>query len=164
MESVVFKYFFSKKLAGIFGWFFVFAVLVGFDQIAKFLVFREEWFFSLLSIGESYILGFQRYLNYGFVFSLPMPVVLMFVIYFLVGVFLLIYLWKNWNGFSGLMRFSWILIVAGGVSNVLERLVLGYVRDFIYFYGGLIINLADLYIFFGAIVICLIVRKAVAIS
>jgi signal peptidase II len=62
------------------------------------------------------------------------------------------------------MRFSWILIVAGGVSNVLERLVLGYVRDFIYFYGGLIINLADLYIFFGAIVICLIVRKAVAIS
>ena len=59
--------------------------------------------------------------------------------------------------------FAWMLIFAGAASNIGERILLGYVRDFIYitFYKWTgVYNAADFYILIG-IVILLFVNKKV---
>lgn len=49
-------------------------------------------------------------------------------------------------------KLAWTLVFAGAISNVTERVVLGYVRDFIFIFGG-ILNLADLYILGGVFIL-----------
>lgn len=112
---------------------FVFLFLIGLDQAAK--------FFST-----------NIYRNYNFAFSLPVPTAAMYLIYFSAVGAIVFYLAKNFLVLPQLAVVSWVLILAGAASNIGERLVLGYVRDFIYILNG-IFNLADAYIILGAIIL-----------
>ena len=94
--------------------------------------------------------------NANFAFSVPLPVWLMYVIYFTVLVSIVLYLRKNFHQLNLASWLAWLLIVAGAVANVGERIILGYVRDFIYVHvlnlTG-IYNLADFYIIIGIILL-----------
>ncbi len=54
---------------------------------------------------------------------------------------------------------SWVLILSGAISNIIERLLFGYVKDWFYVswlgYIG-VYNLADGYILVGIILLVLI--------
>ena len=116
---------------------FLFAALIIIDQLIKHFV--------------SHI-----FLNNRFAFSLPVPSALMYVIYFAVLAGILIYIVKNYKNFTGWIWFAWILILAGAVSNIGERIILGSVRDFIYitvFNWTGIYNLADGYIIVGIVLL-----------
>ena len=66
------------------------------------------------------------------------------------------YVFKNYRIFSFFSSLAWTLIFAGALSNIAERLYLGYVKDFIYidFYHWVgIYNLADGYIIVGIIIL-----------
>ena len=94
--------------------------------------------------------------NQNFAFSLPLPVWLMYFIYALVLIGLVVYTKKNYQHLNFLHRLSLTLIFAGAISNVVERIFLGHVRDFIYItYGQLtgIYNLADGYIIAGIVLL-----------
>jgi signal peptidase II len=93
-------------------------------------------------------LGIQPFKNYHFAFSLPLSGWLLYGVYVVVMIILIRYLVASWYQLSGLQRCAWVLILAGAVSNIGERVVLGYVRDYFYVYSG-IFNIADLYIFLG---------------
>ncbi len=92
------------------------------------------------------------FLNNNFAFSIPVPSAVMYLIYAVVFAVMIRMLFAYWTKLSLLARFGWALVIAGGLSNVIERVVLGYVRDFIYIAHG-IFNFADFFIVIGLLII-----------
>ena len=72
--------------------------------------------------------------------------------YGLISMILLPLAWlliKNYSQKNIFLIFSLSLIVVGAMSNLLDRLIFGYVIDFISFFNYSIFNLADVYIVGG---------------
>jgi lipoprotein signal peptidase len=123
----------KKTLAS--NWFnvFLFILLIVTDQVTKFYANRV-------------------FLNSVFAFSLPLPLPVIYLIYFCVIFFIVRHLLAHYKNFSYLQRLFWLLVLSGAVSNILERIFFGYVRDWIYISSG-IFNLADFYIILGIILL-----------
>ncbi len=127
-------------------WFCGVCLLVACEQAIKKIIFsipvpqHAGWF------------GLAHFFNDRFAFSLPVPVVFMYGIYFFVLAAIAAYLKFQWGALTRLSRFAWALIVAGAVSNIGERLLLGSVRDYIRLSTG-IFNLADGYILMGMFIL-----------
>lgn len=119
------------------GFFAVAVSLIALDQFSKYLF---EIFIS------------EPFRNIYFAFSLPLPVWLMYAIYCLVISGIVVHLIRNFKHISGLERLAWNLILSGGLSNVIERISLGYVRDFIRIMTG-VFNLADFFILTGLLIL-----------
>lgn len=120
----------TEKNKTLFGFYFGFVALgIASDQIIKFLVQNP-------------------FRNYDFAFSISLPLPLIYTIYFLVLAAVVIFIVKQNSRLDNLQRFSWSLVLAGALSNVGERIALGYVRDYIYLLGG-ILNAADFMIIIG---------------
>ena len=100
--------------------------------------------------------------NNNFAFSLPVPGWLMYLIYASVLVGMVYYCAKNYHELGLLSGLAWVLIFAGAVSNISERIITGHVRDFIYItlykWTG-IYNLADGYIILGIILLLIFSGK-----
>ncbi len=127
-------------------WFFYTATLILIDQLSK------------LAAGH---LGWLIFLNDQFAFSLPVPVALMYVIYLVVLIAISIYVYKTWIRFDDLQKTAWVFVYAGGLSNVVERIFLGHVRDFIPILNGTL-NLADFFIIFGLLLLLYSQRKSLS--
>lgn len=112
---------------------FVFLFLISVDQFTKF--FAENIF-----------------KNSVFAFSLPLPVWLIYTIYAFVLGAMLVYCLKNYQKFSKQQSLAWVVIFSGAVSNIGERIILGYVRDWIFILNG-VLNLADFYILLGILIL-----------
>lgn len=119
--------------------------LIVVDQLSKFIAAK----------------GAAIFRNYNFAFSLPVPVQLMFVYYFIILGVIVWYVWSRRGVLTGQDKVAWALIIAGAVSNIGERLALGYVRDFIHIRTG-VFNLADFFILFG--IVLLLLRPRIAKS
>lgn len=124
-------------------WLVLFLGLLSIDQVAKYVAQQ-----SLESI----------FRNYNFAFSIPLPVSIMFLLYAIVLIVVVAVMYRSWPILPLASRLGWVLILAGGVSNIGERIVLGYVRDFIPIANG-IFNVADLYIIFGLVLTILVSRR-----
>jgi lipoprotein signal peptidase len=90
--------------------------------------------------------------NHNFAFSLPMPAVLMYGIYFVAICTILIYFYRAYQKLVIFEQLAWMLILAGAMSNVGERTIFGFVRDWVYIYTG-VFNLADGYIILGSLIL-----------
>lgn len=112
---------------------FLFAALVILDQFTK-------------SLADNI------YLNHFFAFSLRVNIILMHAIYFAGIAGIAIYLRKHFYHLAVKDFAGWIMILSGAVSNVGERIILGYVRDWIYIGSG-VFNLADGYIVIGIFIL-----------
>lgn len=123
--------------------------LLALDQISKLLVFA--W--PQKSVSGFRILALRQFQNFHFAFSLPLPKALMYFIYIFGLAAAGGFFWHRRKQLSSRQQIAWTLIFTGALANVGERLIYGYVRDFIYvFYGG-ILNFADLYIILGIIIL-----------
>ena len=70
----------------------------------------------------------------------------------LIVIILAVVIWlliKNYFQKNVFLVFSLTLIVAGALSNLIDRLYFGYVVDFISFFNYSIFNLSDVYIVIG---------------
>lgn len=126
----------STKTGSFFFWLLVFLASLGVDQLSKFIAFGHK----------------QEFRNFAFAFSLPVPVFLIYVIYAVVLGLMFYYVVRQYKTFSVSQKLAWVLIFAGASSNILERIFLGYVRDWIYLYNG-VFNLADGYIILGIVIL-----------
>ena len=130
-------------------WLFV-AVLVLCDQLSKY------FFVRFFPANQPFLIlrwfGVEVFNNSRFAFSLPVPEVLMYFIYAVILAGIIYYIARNYHGFNLAASVAWTFIVAGAVCNIFERIVLGYVRDFIFIFNG-IFNFADFYIIAGIIVL-----------
>jgi lipoprotein signal peptidase len=97
-------------------------------------------------------LGWSIFLNDQFAFSLPVPTLVMFIIYVVVFVGMSYYIFLTWQRFSFQQKIAWSFVFAGGLSNVVERIFLGHVRDFIPIANGML-NLADFFILIGLVLL-----------
>ena len=125
----------------------VFVFLVAVDQATK--IFAFAGFGSFLNILRP-VIGYQTFPNYHFAFSLPLPSFIMYAIYLILLVSLVAW-YARLPIKDNATTFSVILIMAGALSNIFDRITLGYVRDFIFIFWGNIFNIADVYIIAGII-------------
>lgn len=107
----------------------IFFILIFLDQLTKYLVQ-------------------QIFLNYFFAFGLNIPKVLMYGIYVIGIIFVFFQMKNSFKKNMHLESWAWLVILAGALSNTIERLILGFVRDWIFILNG-VFNLADGYIILG---------------
>lgn len=123
-------------------WFLFGMALLSLDLGSRLLCFK----FCNWSLSSFF--GLHPFKNALFAFSLPVPPVLMYGIYLVVLSLLCVYVVYNWSLLAARFKLAWLLIVAGALVNVGERVVSGYVRDFIQIGTGYL-NLGDIYILVG---------------
>lgn len=119
------------------------------DELAKFLFFvptaaeirfEGSWFFGLVS--------FVAHRNYGISFDIPLP--LFFIILITIGV--LAFAWFHFYKTSKptfAMAIGLGLLTGGALGNLFDRLILGYVRDWLLLGGRSAVNLADGFVLLG---------------
>lgn len=118
-------------------WFLIGAMLFVLTQLVRWLVITTEQ---------------QIFLNDKFAFSLNVSTPLMYSLYLVAMLFIGHYLVTNWNKMYAISKFGFLLIITGGVSNVIERIFNGKVVDYFFIANG-VLNLADFYIIIGIILI-----------
>lgn len=133
-----------------------FFLIIFFDQLTKILVIKNFQLYESLSILPFFNLTFI--VNYGFAFGfLNNPslnqIIVILVIFSIIAYFLYLLI-KTQDQF---FRFSLILVLSGAVGNFIDRILHGFVIDFIDIYLGSYhwpaFNLADSSITLGFILI-----------
>jgi len=133
-----------------------FFLIIFFDQLTKILVIKNFQLYESLSILPFFNLTFI--VNYGFAFGfLNNPslnqIIVILIIFSIIAYFLYLLI-KTQDQF---FRFSLILVLSGAVGNFIDRVLHGFVIDFIDIYLGSYhwpaFNLADSSITLGFILI-----------
>lgn len=124
----------ASKILPVFAFLFVFVV---FDQISK--LAASKYLYVWCNQGS--VFGFGSARGSNLIISLTSLVILLYFIY-------LVFAQENYRKNAALM-----LVLSGGASNLLDRLVYGCVRDFIrIFYWFPSFNLADIFISAGVLI------------
>lgn len=143
-------------------YFLLMAVLVAIDQALKFLVLTKLKDTDLPVLGDFIHLYYMS--NTGAAFSLlegRMPL-LITVTLIMIAVCIFLLVRHKISGKAG--NIALVLISAGGMGNLIDRIFRGYVVDYIYpkFIHFAVFNFADSCVVVGAILLCvylLIVEK-----
>lgn len=133
---------------------FIFTLgLIGLDQWSKYLI--REGILPLFS-WEPY-LAIELTHNTGIAFSLPLPIVVIIPLTLVVIGWLVWTLWHKPQPW--ILNLALALILAGAVGNLLDRVFLGAVTDFIAVWRFPIFNLADAFISLG--ILCFLWHEVV---
>ncbi|MDB4939773.1 MAG: lipoprotein signal peptidase [Candidatus Doudnabacteria bacterium] len=119
--------------------FFLFVLV---DQASKLWVIQHG------SCGE---LACSYFKNDNFAFSLKVAHPIAYFIYAILLAALIVWFAKKKNK-TTLINLSFVLILSGALSNIGERLVRGYVVDFIKIHTG-VLNFADFFIIAGILIL-----------
>jgi signal peptidase II len=145
---------------------FLISILFLIDRLTKWLALKipEEGYFLF---SEKFI-GLHLYKNFNLIFNIILPEWMM---YGLISVILLVLIWllvKSYIYKNIFLIFPLSLIIIGAASNLLDRLIFGYVIDFLSFFDYSIFNLADAYIVGGVALICfaefILKKKKIVVS
>lgn len=132
------------------------ACLLAIDQMAKYFAkgLVEK---PIILVGNFLKLEYAE--NTGIAFSLPVPYPFIIISnVFLIG--LLIYLAiKELDLSNVLAKMATSLLVAGGLGNLIDRLIHGFVIDFISIYKYPFFNLADAYIIIAVLLLVVFYGK-----
>ena len=130
-------------------------ILVLIDQISKY------WILSFLELGESFnllpFLDLTLIFNSGIAFGLldNLGNLGSWLLYLLVSGIIIYFTYLTLKAESKTESFIMLLILSGGLGNVIDRTIYGYVVDFIHFnfngYSFYVFNFADSLITIGAI-------------
>lgn len=149
-----------KNRASILYLIFIGLFLVLIDQFLKFIVVNylpKDGFFVFNNN-----LGIAAFQNPGVAFGLPMPKVIMYIVIFLILYFLLQKFQQELKNMNFLILFSLMLVIAGALSNLIDRLYRGFVIDYIHLFNLSVLNLADFYIIIGIIIMIVLEFKRVS--
>ncbi len=122
------------------------------DQLTKRFFFVEKFF------GPEWlspIFRLTQHRNVGVGFDLPLP---QWIILF-VSAAVLLWLCRVWMKSGKKMRLSLALLIAAALGNFSDRLLFGFVRDWMLFFNRSVLNVADFAIFFGALWTLILLRK-----
>ena len=136
----------------------VFAAVLFLDQITKMLTLK-----FLLPKGSISILPFfsLTYVeNTGSAFGLFQNANLFLLIVSLLVLFLMIKWRKDILSLGNLAKYGYLMIFAGAMGNIFDRIILGHVIDFLDFHFWPVFNIADSAICIGAGFIAIAILKA----
>lgn len=142
----------------------IFLALVTVSTIVFTDRFTKIFFSKLLTLGESlpvihHVLHMTLVHNTGIAFGLFKNQGIVFIIIPIIAIILLIfniYYYRNNNEeLSRVYIIAFSLILGGAIGNLIDRIYLGYVVDFIDFRIWPVFNIADSAITIGAVIILL---------
>ena len=128
------------------------AAVICLDQLSKILIYGTA---ARSILGN--ILWFESTLNTGVAFSMFSGNSVVFFVIACIASLVISYLIYSKRWFKNkAQKISLALILGGTISNAIDRLIFGGVRDFIYlkFINFAIFNIADMAITIGAILLC----------
>lgn len=134
-----------QKNFSIYKIFFLSIFLIFLDLYSKFLAqkFLQNWDFDLFFWAK-----FHLAFNEWIAFSIPITWLFQIWLSFLMLIFLIFYVSKNWNLKNKLEIFSLSLILWWAIWNLYERIFLWEVTDFIVIFSWFAnFNLADSFVF-----------------
>ncbi len=121
--------------------------LIIIDQLSKHYILKNPDVFRDFSVFN--ILNIKLNKNYDLAMSIKVPYLLLYLLIGLAVAFVIILLIKNYRQKNLINIFILTVILAGAVSNIIDRVTLGYVIDFINIPFFTTFNLADIYITLG---------------
>jgi len=126
-------------------WFLVF-FLVALDQISK-IIARVRFQETREVIPDFFSLRFVE--NPGIAFSIPVPRA--FLLIFVAGICAWIAFFPLRSRSTKIERSAFAFILSGALGNLIDRVFLGAVSDFLSFFGGRFptFNFADIFVFSG---------------
>ena len=123
---------------------YVYAILgLALDQWLKYFIGKHQ---TLLGGGV-----FRYYLNYNFAWSWPVANRLVVILTLVLLAALAFVCFRFRPGRGHWLALAWL--ASGALSNLIDRIWRGGVADYIPLPGGAVINLADLFIFSGIILL-----------
>lgn len=156
----------QKKIAGIYILAILsFVVLLAIDQVSKYWINANlELYHSIPIIEDVFEIHYIH--NYGAAFGLFQNKQIVFVIFTIIALVLGSFYFNRCvqTGKFKALQISIVLILAGAVGNLIDRLLYQYVIDFLYFklIDFPVFNIADCYVtvgFFLAVILILFVYK-----
>ena len=139
-------------------WIIVVALLAGLDQLSKWLVENQLPFQRVVDLLP--VLGFYRTYNEGIAFSFLSSLNdTVLIIFTLLVIGFIIWLWRALEPARWISSIGYALVLGGAIGNLIDRVLLGKVVDFILFHtedwSFAVFNLADSFITVGAVAIIL---------
>jgi len=135
--------------------FLIAVVVIVVDQLIKYLVLSRLYFAENISIISHY-LSLTKVYNTGAAFSLfENSTTLLTIFSLIVSIVIIVYIIRRNTVIELPFLLAWGLILGGTVGNFIDRLMYGYVIDFIKldFIQFPIFNIADLSINLGAFIV-----------
>lgn len=120
-------------------------MLIVFDQVTKLIFSPRDFFVGFIHV--------HLLKNYGLGFSMDFGLLPNLIIIAAALVFFLYYYFSHQRELSWWGKIVFVLILSGATSNIIDRLYLGYVRDFLDLGLGFTFNLADAFVVIGLIII-----------
>lgn len=141
-------------------WFLLPAVLlVGFDEWMK--SFALTHFPDEQTLIAPNLMNLAIHKNWGLAFDIPFRRELILLISIVIGYFLVEMVIKNIRSNPKIATSS-ILILIGAIGNVFDRIYYGFTVDYLIFFGRSALNLCDLLIILGVVLLLLSSRKRLA--
>lgn len=138
---------------------------IAFILLAPIVLFTLEslikYFYIINKIPEAGFYFFNGLLQIGFftnlniAFGLPLPQAVIIILTVLILIFLGLVWSFNLSKLNFLNVFGLSLVILGALSNLLDRLIFGYVIDYINIFIWPVFNLADAMIVAGLIIYCI---------
>lgn len=126
------------------------------DQLTKYFLFANQELLSKSWLGG--LISFIEHRNYGISFNIPLPLIVTIVI--TLGV--IGFAWKRFIETPTpklLMSIGLGLLTGGALGNLLDRLWLGYVRDWLLLGGQSAVNVADGLVILGLILFLVSIKS-----
>lgn len=125
--------------------------LVSKDYMAKFLQGKSSY---------PFINGFMDFVfvkNYGASFGILNGQTTLLTVFVSIALVLLLFAWIYMREQSVATRLSMVFLLVGGVGNLVDRIMLGYVRDFLHFtfFEFPVFNVADVFVVIGAFLLAI---------
>jgi len=132
-------------------------IIILFDQLSKFIIRSSFSQYQRLSIiGDYLYLTFVK--NRGAAFGILSGQRIFFIIITVLFLVFIIYLYQKELPQTAAVKTALIFLLGGSTANLIDRMLLHYVTDFIAFdlfdfYKLPVINIADIFIFFGVVIL-----------
>lgn len=147
-----------KNLSKHLYWFLLPAILlVGLDEWIK--AFALAHFPDESTLTNPNILNFAIHKNWGLAFDIPFRREFILLISLVIGYFLVDMIVKNVKSHPKI-AFSSTIILIGAVGNVFDRIYYGFTVDYLIFFGRSALNLSDLLIVFGVVLLLITSRRS----
>jgi signal peptidase II len=127
---------------------FLTSLFIFIDLFSKFLV--QNFLKSDIAIIENFF-NIRYAENYGIAFSLQLPFYLIFILNISILAFFVLYIKKEVYLEKIISVLSVSLVISGGIANLIDRAMNGFVVDFISIHKYPIFNLADIFISLGVL-------------
>ncbi|NLC33712.1 MAG: signal peptidase II [Erysipelothrix sp.] len=138
----------------------VFILILGLDQITKIMAFANDSL-NVEIIKDFFYLGQVK--NTGAAWGVLEGNMLIFYVVTLIAVVYIFRLYKKSSDKPRYLQLATLLLLAGAIGNFIDRIMLGYVRDFLDFYifgyDFPLFNIADSALVIGVITLIFYVVK-----